>query len=813
MLTTLLTLFVLFVLPLFELERRQHYGLGIALLLAGLLLSHSITCMLIMLALIASFVFCFFERHYPLITRFLWPIAKKGMPRINAMEKDALKAGEKSLESIFFAPSAQQISEAKKTLKRVDNSLDLHSQAFLDGPVQEVIDLCDDFSINHIDYDLPEVVWNKLRDEKFFGLVIDKKYGGLGFNQQAHAQILNKLASRSLTLASIVAVPNSLGPGELITHYGTEEQKKRYLKPLALGKEIPCFGLTSTKAGSDAQSIEDYALVVRYKDKSGKDCIGLKVSFSKRYITLAPIATLIGLAVKVYDKERILFDQEDVGITLLLIPASTPGIVQGQRHYPGSLTFLNGPIEGSDIVVPIDCILGGPKRAGQGWSMLVECLTCGRAISLPSAAMGSAWSGLSEAVLYSELRQQFSRPIGQFEAVQERLFEGLMWASSLDHMRLATISLIDSGQKPGVLSGAVKYFSTEKARTIACHVIDVMAGKAVMMGPKNTVLAGYHGSPVGITVEGANILTRGLMVFGQGVLRSHPYLGNIAVTIEQDTSDQFSKNVWEYVTSSYLNVLTMIASSWKCLFNRKDSERLLAMSTRFRFLCDLLIGYYMATIKKKGQISGMMADLLSIQACYLSTLSREKNEEHQKVLLDFLAYQFTTTERALEQRLPCLIKYTYKFCCLFAPLPTQYPVSRMKPSIDRYINGLLDIESPSSVLRDIDRHHVNIYQYADALRLSMSLRTHLATYLNVKASRPYLTFEEIAKEQKWPNDVQENLKKYLDAIEVICAVDVFDDLKQKSTVVSLPASLEEPALKSAKERKVVKKKEQGGKGQ
>lgn len=775
MLGYILILIVFFVVPCLRLERSIHYTVSICLLIAALVLANSWFIAAYLFLVLSGYFLCFYEQQFTLIEKALWSFAKKSMPKMNDLEKQALKAGEKSIESVFFEPLSGKFDEAREALKSAKAPLEPEAQKFLDKQVQCVLDMCDDFKVNHVDYDLPKEVWQYLKDEKFFGLMISKEYGGLGFNNQAHGQILSKLSSKSLTLASIVAVPNSLGPGELIAHYGTDHQKELYLKDLAEGKQIPCFGLTSTKAGSDAQSIEDYAIVVKY-DEGGEEKIGLKLNFSKRYITLAPIATLVGLAVKVYDPDLLYFDKEDVGITVLLLPADTPGIKRGDRHYPSSLVFVNGPIEGRDVIVSMEHIIGGSEKAGCGWSMLVECLTCGRAISLPSAALGSAWAGVVESLFYSELRYQFSRPIASFDAVHERLFEAYMWTSSLDHMRLAAISLIDAGEKPGVLSGAVKYYATENARSIACHVVDVMAGKAVMMGPSNSVIGSYHGSPVGITVEGANILTRGLMVFGQGILRSHPYLGDIAFSIDENNSQTFSEKVWQLLVSSYINAITLFTSAWRVIFGQKKA-RLLAMSSRFRMLTDLLLAYYSGGLKRKGQLCGFMADLLSLQFCYISVEAREEHQDSKEATLSFIAYKFSKTEKELVDRLPCPLRYLYKVITFFSPFSNKYPVSEMYSSLEDLENRVLSGEH--QLLSVLDKNHTNINRSLETYRIYIQEKDNLHQYLSMKQSQPYLSLEQISEKLQWSQKTFKQINTYLALLEDIVKVDSFKNLRKK----------------------------------
>lgn len=764
---------LLIILPLFRLSKNWHYSLSVFILAFNLLFVGGWVSKVLFLLLIALYYFCYIGQHLLFIEQYLWPFAKKRAPKIAPFEKEALKAGEQSLESVFFDPCDSQIKKAIKELKKAQNPLTQREKDFLDNTVQELLEMCDDFTINHKEYDLPKEVWEFLKKERFFGLMIPEEHGGLGLTQQAHSKILSKIASKSLTLASIVAVPNSLGPAELLLHYGTEKQKDSYLRALAQGEQIPCFGLTSMKAGSDAQSLEDYATVVRLEE-NGVGSLFLKVNFSKRYITLAPIATVMGLAVKIYDPDLLYFDKEDVGMSVLILPTTLDGIKKGGRHYPSSLAFLNGPISGQDVLVPLESIIGGARKAGQGWAMLVECLTCGRAISLPSIAIGSAYSGLIEAVLYSQLRVQFSRPIGSFEAVSYRLFEALMWTTCLDSMKTATISLIDAGKKPGVLSGAVKYFTTENARSIACHIIDVMAGKAVMMGPSNTVIASYHGAPVGITVEGANILTRSLMVFGQGVFRSHRYLSQVALSLDSDDKHSFSLQVWQWLQSSYLLFFQVLFSPFRGLFSKKD-HFLVSMSTRYRLLTDLSLAYYAGSLKKKGQLCGFMADLLCLQFTYLTVLAQSK--EPKKAKLAFLRYHTLKVYKELIEHLPCFLRYCMKILDVFAPLSGRYPEKEMRVALEQF--SLDIVEGQEGFFETIDRSHGSINKMRSTYKVLLSHHSQIKQYWERKQKKPFLSYEEICQECHFSDENKTAVYDYLQILEEVLQVDVFVNLQKK----------------------------------
>ena len=383
--------------------------------------------------------------------------------------------------------------------------------------------MLDDFDITHRRGDLPPQVWEFLKSRGFFAMIISRDYGGLGFSAYAHSCVLIKIASRSVTASSTIAVPNSLGPAELLLHYGTEAQKNHFLPRLARGEEVPCFALTGPRAGSDAASIPDTGVIC--KDQwQGSEIVGIKLNFSKRYITLAPIATVVGLAFRMFDPDRLMGDKEDLGITCALIPRETPGVTIGRRHFPLNVPFQNGPIQGQDVFVPMDAIIGGFQMAGQGWRMLVEQLSVGRCISLPSSATGGAQAAVYASAAYARIRRQFNMPIGRFEGIEQVLARMAARTYIMDAARSVTAGAIDGGEKPSVPSAMLKYHATELGRMIANDAMDVHGGKGICLGPKNYLGRGYQIVPVAITVEGANILTRSLIIFGQGAIRCHPYV-------------------------------------------------------------------------------------------------------------------------------------------------------------------------------------------------------------------------------------------------------------------------------------------------
>ncbi|MEY4932315.1 MAG: acyl-CoA dehydrogenase, partial [Pseudomonadota bacterium] len=454
------------------------------------------------------------------ITKPFLLVYRRLLPSMSSTEREALEAGTVWWDGELFTGGPNW----KKLMSAAAPKLSAEEQAFLDGPCEELCRMIDEWDTTHKRGDLSPAVWDYLKSKGFFAMIIPKKYGGLEFSAYAHSCVLIKVASRSGTACSTVAVPNSLGPAELLLHYGTEEQKNHYLPRLARGQEVPCFALTGPRAGSDAASIPDTGIVCKgiYE---GREVIGLKLNFSKRYITLAPIATVVGLAFRLFDPDKLLgSDTTDYGITCALIPRNTAGITIGRRHFPVNNPFQNGPIQGHDVFVPLDCIIGGPKMAGQGWRMLVEQLSVGRCISLPSNATGGAKAAVFASGAYSRIRKQFNTSVGNFEGVQEVLARMAGNTYIMDAARSVTIAAIDHGERPAVPAAMLKYHVTELARVVSNDAMDVHGGKGICLGPRNYLGRGYQIIPVAITVEGANILTRNLILFGQGAIRCHPFV-------------------------------------------------------------------------------------------------------------------------------------------------------------------------------------------------------------------------------------------------------------------------------------------------
>jgi acyl-CoA dehydrogenase len=553
------------------------------------------------------------------VTRPLLAIYRKMLPSMSRTEREALEAGTVWWEGELFAG----IPKWQKLLGAPAPQLSEEEQAFLDGPCEELCRMNDEWQVTHSLQDLAPETWKYLRKKGFFAMIIPKRYGGLEFSAYAHSQVLTKIASRSATLASTVAVPNSLGPGELLLVYGTEEQKNRWLPGLADGTEIPCFGLTSPRAGSDAASIPDDGVVCK-QVVDGEEVLGIKLNFTKRYITLAPVATVVGVAFRLFDPDRLLGKEQDLGITLALVPADTPGMELGRRHIPLSVPFMNGPIEGKDVFLPLDAIIGGPKMAGQGWRMLMECLSVGRCISLPSNANGGAKAGVFATGAYSRIRKQFGMPIGRFEGVQEALARMAGFAYIIDAARSVTIAAVDTGEKPAVPAAILKYHCTEMARVIANDAMDIHGGKAICMGPGNYLGTGYNSIPVMITVEGANILTRSLMIFGQGAIRCHPFVLkelHAAQNPDQEAGlEAFDQALFGHIGYAFSNaaralVLGLTAAKWADSPTRGPTRRYYQHIGRFSAAFALVSDTAMLTLggalKKKEMLSARLGDMLS----------------------------------------------------------------------------------------------------------------------------------------------------------------------------------------------------------
>lgn len=556
------------------------------------------------------------------------------VPQISETERVALEAGTVGFEGELFTGKPRWQRLIRKPLRE----LSVEEQAFLDGPVEQLCDMIDEWEISHYRADLPEAVWEHLKKNGFFGMIIPKEYGGLGFSAMAHRAVLEKVAGMSSTLGSVIAVPNSLGPAELLLHYGTKEQKDYYLPRLADGREIPCFGLTSTTAGSDATSIADYGIVCKGEWK-GKEIVGIRLNFEKRYITLAPVATVVGLAFRLYDPDGLLGQTEDIGITLALLPRNTQGMHIGRRHFPLNNPFPNGPIVGKDVFIPLDYLLGGTEHIGEGWRMLVESLSVGRAISLPSSSTGGAKSVALATGAYARIRKQFNMPIGRFEGVEEALARIAGYTYAVSALSRQTASAVDDGEKPAVPGAIAKYWATELSREIIKDAMDIHGGKGIILGPKNYLGRAWQGAPIWITVEGANILTRSLMIFGQGAIRCHPYvlkeLEALQIEDEDERLKTFDQLLFSHVGHSIsCAVRSMVLGLSFGRFAVVPGDRRTRMYYRklsryaaaFAFLADVAMLTYGGKLKQKEKISARLGDALS-QLYICSAMLRRFEQE------------------------------------------------------------------------------------------------------------------------------------------------------------------------------------------
>ena len=569
-------------------------------------------------------------------------------PKLSDTEQTALEAGTVGFEGELFSGKP----DWHELLKQPKPELSVEEQAFLDGPVEELCGMIDDWKITHELADLPPNVWEFIKKNRFFGMIIPKQYGGLQFSALAHSAVLQKLATMSATVASTVAVPNSLGPAELLLHYGSDEQKNYYLPRLAVGDEIPCFALTGPYAGSDATSIPDFGIVCK-QTVDGVDTLGIKLTFDKRYITLAPIATVVGLAFRLYDPEHLLGDKDDLGITLALLPRSTPGLEIGRRHFPLNVPFQNGPVRGKDIFAPLSTLIGGPHMAGHGWRMLVECLSVGRAISLPSNATGGVRMATAATGAYARMRKQFGLAVARFEGVEEALARigGLTYATAA--LSRATAAAVDRGEKPAVPSAIAKYHATEWGRAVAGDAMDVHGGKAVQLGPKNYAGRAWQGVPIAITVEGANIMTRSLMIFGQGAIRCHPYvlkeMQALSIADYSERLKAFDRALFGHIGFGISNAVrsfvlgltgARIGDAAGDAYVRRYYRKLNRYSAALALCADTFMGVLGGKLKFKEKLSARLGDVLSYLYIASAMLKRYEDTGRPEADRPLLAWAF-----------------------------------------------------------------------------------------------------------------------------------------------------------------------------
>ncbi len=570
-----------------------------------------------------------------LVSSFILKIFRKILPHVSQTEQEALDAGTVWWDGELFSGHP----DWNKLLHYPKPTLSAEEQSFLGNETEALCAMLDDWDITHVRQDLPPQVWQFIKDKGFFGMIIPREYGGLGFSAQAHSAVVAKVASRSSTAAVTVMVPNSLGPAELLLHYGTPQQKDKYLRRLAQGKEVPCFALTGPFAGSDAGAIPDSGIVCYGEFDGQQNVLGIRVTWEKRYITLAPVATLLGLAFKLYDPDKLIGTEIKRGITLALIPTDTPGVQVGRRHFPLNSAFQNGPTSGTDVFIPMEYIIGGTERIGQGWRMLMECLAAGRSISLPASATGGVKLAARTSSAYCRVRKQFKLPIGKFEGVEEALARIGGNTYMMDAARVLTATAVDMGEKPSVISAIVKYHCTERARAVINDAMDVHGGKGICLGPDNYLARAYQQSPIGITVEGANILTRSLIIFGQGAIRAHPYvLKEIQAAHDHDKKravHNFDAALFGHISF----VLCNTVRAW--LFGltggrgipvpagtetRRYYQQLTRYSAAFALAADVSMLVLGGSLKRREKISARLGDVLSQLYLCSATLKRFEDD-------------------------------------------------------------------------------------------------------------------------------------------------------------------------------------------
>jgi len=589
-------------------------------------------------------------------------LIRRRLPPVSASERDAIAAGTTWWETDLFSGKP----DWQKLLAIPQPRLSAEEQAFLAGPTEVLCEMLDDWVITHELRDLPPPVWDFIRSKGFLGMIIPKEYGGLGFSAQAHSAVVGKIASRSSSAAVTVMVPNSLGPGELLLHYGTEEQKQHYLPRLASGEEIPCFALTGPEAGSDAGSMPDIGIVCRDRYQ-GQEVLGIRLTWEKRYITLGPVATVLGLAFQLHDPEHLLGSVEDIGITLALIPTNHPGVHIGRRHFPGNQAFMNGPNHGTDVFIPLNWVIGGRDYAGRGWLMLMNCLAAGRAISLPALGTASAKTAARYSGEYARVRKQFNLPIGKLEGVEEALARIGGHAYTLEAARRLTCVGLDLGEKPAVVSAIMKYQATERMRMALNDAMDIHGGKGICAGPKNYLASAYQAIPIGITVEGANILTRTLITFSQGAMHCHPFLlKEIEAAAREDKQqgvEAFDTVFTAHISHLMFNALRTVVhaltfSAFAAAPNTPSARwyrQLSRLSASFALTADVALGLLGGELKRRERLSGRFADCLAEMYLASAVLKRWEDEGRPAEDRALVDYSLATSLYQIEKQLHAIL--------------------------------------------------------------------------------------------------------------------------------------------------------------
>jgi acyl-CoA dehydrogenase len=724
-----------------------------------------------------------FRRDY--ITKPIFRWAHHVLPSLSDTEREAIEAGDVWWDAAIFTgnPNWDELLAFPQAI------LSKEEQAFLAGPVEELCHMLDDWQINWELCDLPPEVWDYLKAHKFFAMIIPKDYGGLGFSAYAHSEVIRKLSTRSICAAVTAMVPNSLGPGELLHQFGTKAQQDYWLPRLASAKEIPCFGLTSPEAGSDAASMIDSGVVCR-GTWDGREVIGIKLNWHKRYITLGPIATVLGLAFKLHDPDHLIGDRDDIGITVALVPTNLPGVEIGRRHLPAFNAFQNGPTWGRDVFIPIDNVIGGVAQVGKGWKMLMSALAAGRGISLPSlSAAGAAFTAHTSGA-YARIREQFHVPIGRFEAIQERLGRMAATAYLIDAARRLTCAALDHGHKPAVITAIMKEQATERLRVVTNDAMDIHGGKAIQEGPLNYLGSGYRAVPIGITVEGANIVTRSLIQFGQGAIRCHPYLLKEMTALEDpDRGEglaQFDQAFWGHVGHSFVNALRALGRAWTAGASapapeagdtRRFYKQLGRYASAFALAVDMALLTLGGGLKRKEMVSARFGDILSELYLLSAVLKRWQDEGRQfadRPLVEWcMESGFATIETRLDEILTNFPVRPVAWMLRFFVLP--FGVRRRGPS-DRLTQACAELLLEPSLTRD--RLTVGIFhgEGDDGLaRLDRAFEHAVATQLlHERLRKAHVRDIDKARQQGLINDAEASqLRAAAAAVAAAVAVDDF----------------------------------------
>jgi acyl-CoA dehydrogenase len=639
----------------------------------------------------------------------LLAVFRRVLPAMSDTERQAIEAGSVWWEAQLFGGRPHW----RDLLALPPARLSAEEQEFIDGPVNELCAMLDDWRISDELHDLPPEVWEFIKSKGFFGMIIPKDYGGLEFSARAHSEVVMKLATRSIAAAVTVMVPNSLGPAELLLHYGTQAQKDHYLRRLARGEDVPCFALTGPQAGSDAGAMPDTGVVCRGEFDGRSGVLGVRLNWEKRYITLGPVATVLGLAFRLCDPDHLLGPKEDLGITCALIPTDTPGVRIGERHDPLNIAFQNGPNSGEEVFIPVDWIIGGPERAGQGWRMLVERLAVGRGISLPALSTGAGKLASRATGAYARIRRQFKLPIGHFEGVEEALTRIAANTYLMDAARTLTATAVDQGEKPAVVSAIVKYHLTERMREVINDAMDVQGGSGICLGPRNLLGRPYQALPISITVEGANILTRSLIIYGQGAIRCHPFvLKEMAAAAEPDgekASREFDRALFGHVGHYLSNAVRALALglSHGALAGapagpmRRCYQHLSRCSAAFALVSDTAMMLLGGALKRSEKISGRLADALSGLYLASAVLKRYEDDGRPEADLPLVRWACADALWRIQEALDGVLRNLPQRAAAWALGPLVFPLGRrFAPPPDRLGHEVARVLLEGSGARD-----------------------------------------------------------------------------------------------------------------